>query len=52
MKAAMWEGGVRGAAAVWSPLLKRSPGEVTSNMMVIEDWLPTLVEAAGKKYYQ
>ena len=48
----MWEGGVRGAAAVWSPLLKRSPGEVTSNMMVIEDWLPTLVEAAGKKYYQ
>ncbi|EEC19162.1 arylsulfatase B precursor, putative [Ixodes scapularis] len=41
-----WEGGARGAAFVWSPLLFKS-GRLSNQMMHITDWLPTLYSAAG-----
>ena len=43
----MWEGGVRGAACIWSPLI-RNPGRVSKQMIQIEDWLPTLYAAIGE----
>ena len=46
VKDTLWEGGVRGAAFVWSPRL-RSRGRVSNQMMTIHDWLPTLYSAAG-----
>ncbi|XP_023319572.1 arylsulfatase B isoform X1 [Eurytemora carolleeae] len=46
VKDTLWEGGVRGAALVWSPLLKTGP-RVSDQMMNIQDWLPTLYSAAG-----
>uniref|UniRef100_X1YV82 Sulfatase N-terminal domain-containing protein n=1 Tax=Capitella teleta TaxID=283909 RepID=X1YV82_CAPTE len=45
-KDTVWEGGMRGAGFVWSPLLKKS-GYVSNHMMQIADWLPTLLEASG-----
>lgn len=46
VKAAMWEGGVRGAGLLWSPKILH-PGRVSQQMLHITDWLPTLVSAAG-----
>lgn len=46
MKETPWEGGVRGVAAMWSPILSR-PGRVSNVMMHMSDWLPTLWSAAG-----
>ncbi|KAJ8946276.1 hypothetical protein NQ318_023127 [Aromia moschata] len=46
VKNTLWEGGVRGAALVWSPLIEKSY-RVANQTMHISDWLPTLVEAAG-----
>ncbi|XP_014208813.1 arylsulfatase I-like [Copidosoma floridanum] len=46
IKASAWEGAVRGAAAVWSPLIRR-PKRVSNDLMYIADWLPTLLSAAG-----
>ncbi|KAK6619656.1 hypothetical protein RUM43_012413 [Polyplax serrata] len=46
MKESPWEGGVRGAAALWSPLLQHTK-RVSNQMMHMSDWLPTLYSAAG-----
>ncbi|XP_076376940.1 arylsulfatase I isoform X2 [Megalopta genalis] len=46
MKDSPWEGGTRGVAAVWSPLIK-APRRVSNQMMFMSDWLPTLLSAAG-----
>jgi len=48
VKDTLWEGGVRGASFVWSPLLKSAP-RVSKQMMNIQDWLPTLFSAVGGK---
>lgn len=42
----LWQGGVRGAALIWSPLIKNTP-RVSNQMMHIQDWLPTLMTAIG-----
>ncbi|XP_015113877.1 arylsulfatase B [Diachasma alloeum] len=45
-KYSLYEGGVRGVAAIWSPRLRRM-AQVSNNLMHITDWLPTLYRAAG-----
>ena len=50
VKDTLWEGGVRGAAFLWSPLLKKS-SRVANQMMNVQDWLPTLYSIAGKSLY-
>lgn len=47
LKETLWEGGVRGAAVLWSPLLSDSP-RVSNQLMHVTDWLPTLYSAAGE----
>ncbi|KAJ3658164.1 hypothetical protein Zmor_009922 [Zophobas morio] len=46
VKNTLWEGGVRGAGLLWSPLIKK-PQRVAKQMMHVSDWLPTLLGAAG-----
>ena len=46
VKDSLWEGGVRGSAALWSTKIKKR-GRVAMQMMNIQDWLPTLYRAAG-----
>ncbi|XP_052902556.1 arylsulfatase B [Anopheles moucheti] len=41
-----WEGAVRGAALIWSPLLPRK-SVVSEQWIHVSDWLPTLAFAAG-----
>ncbi|XP_067647813.1 arylsulfatase B isoform X2 [Eurosta solidaginis] len=41
-----WEGGVRVAGAIWSPLI-RGRGTLFPSTMYIGDWLPTLAAAAN-----
>ena len=47
MKHTLWEGGVHGAAFLWSPLINK-PKRISKQLMHITDWLPTLYSAAGK----
>ncbi|KAH8030610.1 hypothetical protein HPB51_010441 [Rhipicephalus microplus] len=44
-KANHWEGGVRGIALVWSPMIRQP--RVSRQLMHVSDWLPTLYSAAG-----
>lgn len=46
VKNTLWEGGVRGAGLIFSPLIAR-PFRVASQLMHVSDWLPTLYSAAG-----
>uniref|UniRef100_A0A6P7FT84 Arylsulfatase I-like n=1 Tax=Diabrotica virgifera virgifera TaxID=50390 RepID=A0A6P7FT84_DIAVI len=46
VKNTLWEGGIRAAGLLWSPLIKK-PQRVASQRFHITDWLPTLVDAAG-----
>lgn len=46
VKNTLWEGGVRGAGLLWSPLIAH-PGRVSTQLLHITDWLPTLYAAAG-----
>ncbi|XP_049888147.1 arylsulfatase I isoform X2 [Pectinophora gossypiella] len=45
-KNTLWEGGVRGAAFVWSPLIE-SRSRLAMQKMHIVDWLPTMLSFAG-----
>ncbi|KAF4525381.1 hypothetical protein B566_EDAN013232, partial [Ephemera danica] len=44
IKNSLWDGGVRGAALIWSPLLQNTP-RVSTQLVHIQDWLPTLMSA-------
>ncbi|XP_063375234.1 arylsulfatase I [Cydia amplana] len=46
VKATLWEGGVRGAGLLWSPLLQ-ARARVARQLVHIADWLPSLISAAG-----
>uniref|UniRef100_A0A2M4CI33 Putative arylsulfatase b n=1 Tax=Anopheles darlingi TaxID=43151 RepID=A0A2M4CI33_ANODA len=46
-----WEGAVRTAALIWSPLLKDRQ-RVSNQWFHISDWLPTLASAAGIPAYR
>ncbi|XP_077515238.1 arylsulfatase B-like [Amblyomma americanum] len=45
-KGALWEGGTKSAAFIWSPLLKRRR-RVSNQLMHITDWLPTFYSLGG-----
>lgn len=47
VKNTLWEGGVRGAGLIWSPLISDSARGVSNQMIHIQDWLPTLLKAVG-----
>ncbi|XP_077524629.1 arylsulfatase B-like isoform X1 [Amblyomma americanum] len=46
MKGTLWEGGIRASAFIWSPRLAASR-RVSTQLMHVSDWLPTLYSAAG-----
>lgn len=46
VKNTLWEGGVRGAALLFSPKIAKKH-RVSNQTMHIADWLPTLYHAAG-----
>ncbi|GFV54965.1 arylsulfatase B [Trichonephila clavipes] len=43
----IWEGGIRVPAFIWSPLLQLQEPRISTQLMHITDWLPTLYTAAG-----
>lgn len=45
-KYTLYEGGVRGVAALWSSRLQKA-ARVSNELVHITDWLPTLYSAAG-----
>lgn len=46
VKNTLWEGGVKGAALLWSSKINK-PKRISKQFMHISDWLPTLYSAAG-----
>ncbi|XP_017882995.2 uncharacterized protein LOC108626689 [Ceratina calcarata] len=46
LKFTLFEGGIRGTACIYSPLIK-NPSRVINKLIHITDWLPTLYSAAG-----
>ncbi|CAH2092382.1 unnamed protein product [Euphydryas editha] len=46
VKNTLWEGGVRGAGLLWSPLVEKK-ARVAKQMFHLVDWLPTLLSIAG-----
>ncbi|ERL90859.1 hypothetical protein D910_08204, partial [Dendroctonus ponderosae] len=46
LKDTLFEGGIRSVAFIWSPLLVQS-ARVSTDLMHVTDWLPTLFTAAG-----
>ncbi|XP_054166666.1 arylsulfatase B-like [Oppia nitens] len=44
-KYTLWEGGIRGNAFIWSPLLNKH--YISDHLMHIQDWLPTIYSAIG-----
>lgn len=46
VKNTLWEGGVRGAGLIWSPLIT-NVSVISLQKMHITDWLPTLLSAAS-----
>lgn len=46
MKDTLFEGGIRSVAFVWSPLIVQA-SRVSTDLMHVSDWLPTLFTAAG-----
>jgi arylsulfatase A-like enzyme len=46
VKVTQWEGGVRGVGVLWGTMLKNTP-RVSSQLIHVTDWLPTLYTAAG-----
>ncbi|KAL0280628.1 UNVERIFIED_CONTAM: hypothetical protein PYX00_001860 [Menopon gallinae] len=47
VKATLWQGGVKAAGFIWSPLLPS--GVISKGLMHAADWLPTLLHAATGK---
>lgn len=46
LKFTMFEGGIRSASCIYSPLIKKS-STISNELIHITDWLPTLYSAAG-----
>ncbi|XP_075255263.1 arylsulfatase B-like [Convolutriloba macropyga] len=42
-----FEGGVRAVGFVWGDVFKKRKGEVSTDLMHVSDWFPTLYDAAG-----
>ncbi|XP_075257814.1 arylsulfatase B-like isoform X1 [Convolutriloba macropyga] len=42
-----FEGGTRGVGFVWGDVFKKRKGEVSTDLMHVSDWMPTLYDAAG-----